>query len=177
MPDSVDPATGDVGSLTPVTVPEIDADPSEPATGHDDTPEPHEDAQADENLDADEADDGTPREARYRKRARAAEAENLQLRDALESLQRAEIQRLAVVKLADPSDLWRDGAQLADVLDDRGGIDHRKLADVIDGVLAEHPHWRQSQPRYRGPLFSGSTAKPSAAPADPWKSAFAPREE
>lgn len=124
----------------------------------------------------DDEPDGTPREARYRQRARDAEVERDKLRDLVEGMQRAEIQRLVADRLADPADLWRDGATLADLLDGAGRLDPTKLDGTVDRVLAAHPHWRKPLAPYRGPLDSGATNSRSVdMQPKGFKSAFTPR--
>lgn len=89
----------------------------------------------------------TVKEAKkYRQRAQAAEAERDTLRARLETMQRNEIERLAAEHLKDGTDLWRDGAQLADLLDDDGNIDTDKIADVAQTLVTAHPHWRKLAP-------------------------------
>ncbi|MGP4058886.1 hypothetical protein ACTWP6_29415 [Mycobacterium sp. 4D054] len=89
----------------------------------------------------------TVKEAKkYRQRAQAAEAERDTLKTRLESLQRNEIERLAAEHLKDGTDLWRDGAQLADLLDDDGNIDPTKIADLTQTLVTAHPHWRKLAP-------------------------------
>lgn len=116
--------------------------------------------------------------ARYRHRLRAAEAERDAVAGRLEVMQRGEAERLAASKLADPQDLWRDGAQLADVVDDSGRIDADKLNGLIGTVLEAHKHWARmthpaaapaSEVTANGRVTSGTGA------ADSFEDAFRPR--
>ena len=89
--------------------------------------------QADENREA----------AKYRHRAKAAESERDRLAERLTVFQRAEVERLAGTHLADGQDFWRDGAQLADVLDDGGNVDPAKVTATASALLEAHGHWRK----------------------------------
>ncbi|MFA7511858.1 MAG: hypothetical protein WCZ29_15370 [Mycolicibacterium vanbaalenii] len=121
---------------------------------------------------ADEADAEAPAEnadtvkeaKKYRQRAQAAEAERDTLRTRLESMQRNEVERLAAEHLKDGTDLWRDGAQLADLLDDDGNIDPDKITDVTQTLVTAHPHWRKLAPA--APPASIVTATDKIAPGE-----------
>ena len=65
------------------------------------------------------------REARYRRQLRDAEAERDTLRGQVETLQRAEAERVAAAHLARPEGLWAAGTALPDLLDDEGDVDPR----------------------------------------------------
>jgi hypothetical protein len=134
-----------------------------------------------EAAQAPEQDGGDPvgaREQRYRQRAQAAEAERDGLAALVEGFQRAEVQRLAADVLADPGDLWLDGAQLSDLLDDSGRVDPGKFAGVVDRLLAAHPHWRKPLAPYSGPLHSGAAnARAIDSPAPSFQSAFGPKRD
>jgi len=81
--------------------------------------------------------------ARYRRQAREAQAERDTLREQLTTMQRGEAERLAKdARLADPSDLWRDGLTPADLLDDAGNLDHDKVTAAVAELVAAHPHWQ-----------------------------------
>lgn len=114
------------------------------------------------------------RDGRYRARLRDSEAENERLRDTIAALQAAEVNRLAAAKLADPDDLFRDGAALADLCDDDGRVDPSKVDAAVNGVLAAHPHWRQPLAPVRGPLLSGATSVKLEPPSKSFVDAFAP---
>lgn len=114
--------------------------------------------------------------AKYRKRLRDTETERDTLRGRVETLQRAEIERLVTGKLADPSDLWRDGAQLDDVLDDDGNVDSDKVNDLANSLLKAHAHW--AAPRVRRTLtglHSGASVSQAPAAPKPFTAAFTPR--
>lgn len=116
--------------------------------------------------------------AKYRKRAQAAEKERDQLGERLTRMQRAEAERLAAERLKDGTDLWRDGAQLADLLSDEGDIDSDKIAAVTQTLVTAHPHWRKLAPA--APPASIVTAADKITPGDSrndFVSAFAPRSK
>jgi hypothetical protein len=78
--------------------------------------------------------------AKYRVRAREAEAERDTLAARLSVLQRAEIERLASAGLSHPSDLFSlSGNQLADYLTDDGTVDSAKVSADLEAILSERP--------------------------------------
>ena len=112
----------------------------------------------------DSADRGKDREAaRYRKQLRATEAERDELSGQLAAMservatmQRGEAERLAAEHLADGADLWRDGAELAALLDEAGNLDPSKVADAARATAAAHRHWRAPRPVKRHPFGKGA---------------------
>lgn len=130
------------------------------------------DGQSDDDTDDDR---GSGEAAKYRRRLRDTEAERDTLRQRVEHMQRAEIERLAAGKLADPADVWRDGAKLADLLDDTGNIDPDKVNGTVDGLLEAHAHWGVQQPtrppRYAAGGHSGASGVMSAKKAS-WSEAI-----
>lgn len=129
-----------------MTEPTETAEPSTAVDGSADVPVPN----GTPEPTANQPEERTPDDkeaARYRHRLRAAEGERDAVAARLEVMQRGEAERLAASKLADPQDLWRDGAALADVLDDAGHIDPAKLDAMIGTVLDAHKHWaKQTHP-------------------------------
>lgn len=115
------------------------------------------------------------RDNRYRARLRDSESEVERLRGTIESLQRAEVARLASAKLGDPADLFRDGAGLADMCGDDGTVDPAKVDNAVNGVLAAHPYWRAPLAPYRGPLRSGATSVTVDQPSKTFVDAFRPQ--
>lgn len=116
---------------------------------------------------------------RYRERLSAAEAEAEQLRGLVESMRAAEVERLATGtgRLADASDLYRDGVTVADLLGDNGRVDPAKVDGAIDAVLSSHPHWRARVAPYRGRLASGATSVQFDKPTKKFADAFRPNHE
>jgi hypothetical protein len=102
----------------------------------------------DEGVDTtdDQQSDDNREAAKYRHRAKAAEAERDQLAERLQVLQRAEVQRRAAEHLADGADIWRDGATLEDLLTDSGDIDPDKVSALAKGLVDAHRHWRKTAP-------------------------------
>jgi hypothetical protein len=118
----------------------------------------------------------TGRDHRYREQLRETEADRDRLSGLVETMQRAEIERLASGRLADPADLWRV-ASLKDMRNADGGLDLAKAGSAIDGLLEEHAHWAASRPRYAGALHSGATERPVEPRGKRWSDAFAPNTE
>lgn len=125
-----------------------------------------------------EAPDADDRPGRYRERLTTAEAEADRLRGMVESMQRAEVDRLAGAQLADAADLWRgdNAPAMADLLGDDGRVDPAKVDGAVSAVLVEHPHWRAPMARYRGEMRSGATERPTE-PRSSFASAFGPKSE
>ena len=96
------------------------------------------DDHADDHAD-DGAQDGPGREAaKYRRRLRDTEAERDTLAGRVETLQRAEAERLAADVLADPADLWLTGTDLETVLTD-GMIDADKVTARAAEITGTRP--------------------------------------
>lgn len=130
-----------------------------------------------DQSDADPADKAGAEAAKYRRRLRETEAERDNLLARVEHLQRGEIERLITGKLTDPADIWRDGAQLADLLDDDGDIDPDKVTTLLDDLVKAHPHWATQDtrtPRLSNPVSGAS--KPQPARRDSFTKAFSPKE-
>lgn len=103
--------------------------------------------------------------ARYRSRLRETEGERDALRTTIEGYHRVEAERIAADHLADGADLWRDGAEITELLGDDGRIDAGKVADAARTMVEAHPHWRKAPPRRPSQgLSSGNNfgAKPGA---------------
>jgi hypothetical protein len=83
--------------------------------------------------------------AKYRRKLRDAETTVAQLTGRLETLQTAEVERIAGQYLTDPRDLWRDGGSLGQVLDEDGNVDRAKVAAAAAEILKAHPHWRRPE--------------------------------
>jgi hypothetical protein len=124
-----------------------------------------------EQADAEHEEEGAPSEDRtgdplakvrreaagYRVKLRETEGERDRLAGVVESMQRAEAERLVtdVVEagyrhLAVGSDLWRGGVELSELLDEDGQLDRTKLKAAGARVGTEHPHWRAPAPDFSG---------------------------
>lgn len=117
---------------------------------------------------------------KFRDRLSQAEAERDALRERVDRMQRGEVERLVANRLADPGDVWRDGAQLADLLDDDGHVDPAKVDTLAAGLLDAHKHWATtSAPPRRNPASGGSGLKSGASSGEDYRrpsftDAFAP---
>ena len=66
-------------------------------------------------------------------------------------------------QLGDPSDLWRGGIELADLVDETGAVDPEKVAAAQARVVAEHPTWKS----YKFPdLGQGARGRPIGGQVD-----------
>ncbi len=90
--------------------------------------------------------------AKYRRRLREAEAERDTLGSRVETMQRAEVERLAAADLAAPADMWLTGTALPDLLDDDGDVDPAKVTDTIQRIIGDRPSWRAAP---AAPSFDG----------------------
>lgn len=91
---------------------------------------------SDDQDDAEDQDDdaggkGNKEAARYRRRLRDAEAERDALKATVESLQRAEVDRLATDAGLRPAALWANGAEVGELLADDGTVDAARVAAAI----------------------------------------------
>ncbi|MGH3967727.1 MAG: hypothetical protein ACRDTV_06320 [Mycobacterium sp.] len=146
------------GAQTPTDAPDASEAP--------DTTEAPETAATDADSHPDADGDGDREAAKYRRRLRDAEAERDQLAERLNAMQRVEAERLAAQHLADPTDLWRDGLELAELLGDDGLIDAGKVADAARATTAQHPHWTKPQPRHPAPGRGAGLRSGASNPAD-----------
>lgn len=144
MSDNMTPATEPAEA--PETGPEIPAEPSGEAAEGDHAGE-------------------HPDDVKWRQRYRQAEtqliveqARTADLGDRIAAMQRAEVERLVAVHLEDPTDLWRDGAELADLLGDNGHVDPQLVEAAALSTIEGHPHWRRAVPVKFGPPASVVTS-------------------
>jgi hypothetical protein len=78
--------------------------------------------------------------ASYRKRLRATEEERDQLREQLDRLQTAEVERLAGdAGLQVASDVWQFGAELANLRGEDGGIDQEAVSGLVGEIVKDRP--------------------------------------
>lgn len=86
-------------------------------------------------------------EAASRRRAlRATEAERDALRERVDLLDRAEVERIVSPSLADASDLW-GAVELDAVRGEDGAVDEAKVSEALAGLLEAKPHYRLDRPR------------------------------
>jgi hypothetical protein len=139
------------------------------------TETPAEDTPADASTAEDGSDDTVGNEAaKYRRRLRDTESERDTLKARLENFQRGEVERLAAAKITDPADVWRDGARVADVLDDDGNIDAAKVDGLVNGLVAQHPHWVAPRAPQLGTRSGSGASGPGDHRQPSWASALNP---
>ena len=82
--------------------------------------------------------DGTARApGKFRQRLADAEAERDTLRGKVETMQRAEVERLAAqADLAVPKAIWANGTDLGDLLDPDGRVDPERVTSAVTGAIA-----------------------------------------
>jgi hypothetical protein len=83
--------------------------------------------------------------ASRRRQLRAAEAERDQLRERVDTHDRAEVERLVAAALADPTDVW--GAVELDALREGGAVDAAKVNESVAALLEAKPHYALDRPR------------------------------
>jgi len=114
--------------------------------------------------------------ARRRVELREAQAERDTLRQQVEGLRRAEVERLASSQLAQPGDLFTVAqVQLADLLDDEGRVDPEAVEKAVTGLLATRPGLRLTSPRPGGgvPSHGLGYRRPIAPGAPTWSDVVA----
>lgn len=119
------------------------------------------------------------KEARYRVERNEARAERDALGERLTTLQRREAERLAGQHLAAGNDLWRDGLELASLVDENGDLDASKVTQAAKTVLTAHPHWAVTpsfpNPPRTGVLMSGATGSDGLVTSASWTEVLNPR--
>ncbi|AKN18397.2 hypothetical protein MHAE_08493 [Mycobacterium haemophilum DSM 44634] len=156
------------------TTVETTVDDTEVSNGADENPEG---VSADAAHEFDEQQNVNREAAKYRTERNEARAERDRLTERLTTLQRAEVERLAGAHLADGQDFWRDGTQLADVLDDAGNIDPGKVEATATGLLESHRHWRKLGPSAPSASIVTANDKIAGDARPSFVDAFRPRSE
>jgi hypothetical protein len=156
------------------TEPTPDDEPADDASGN--LPEA---SPTDDTDNTGTADDHPPprnREEQYRKRARAAEVELTLARARVSEMNRERAEEHAKQRgMADPSDLWLNGIELGDVLNDDKLVDPAKIDAAVTALLARKPHLAR-----RGPAtppastVRGDGKPPGAQTAPKLEDAFTP---
>lgn len=110
-----------------------------PAQGEAETAEPMAET---ETETADTTASKSSREAaKYRARLREVEAERDELTSQLTTWRKSEAQTMAASVLGDGADLWRDGLDVSDLVDESGLIDTDKVTAAAKAVGKLHPTW------------------------------------
>jgi hypothetical protein len=102
-----------------------------------------------------------------RRELRTVQAERDQLRGRVDASDRAEAERLAGARMADPSDLWSmDGVDLANFRDEDGVLVPELVAQSVSEVLERKPHWRKADRPGASPnLHQGARQEVAEAPS------------
>lgn len=126
-------------TTTPAETPEAGTEaPSGPQHAAQGTGEPTSETASDER---DENGRYLSREAAgYRRRLRETETERDQLREQLDRVQRAEVERLAsAAGLAVASDVWQFGATLQTLRGEDGSIDSETVSGLVADIVKDRP--------------------------------------
>ncbi len=100
--------------------------------------------------------------AKYRTRLRETEVERDGIAERLTSYQRREAERLAAATLSRASDLWLDGTEVVEMLDDEGQLDPEKVTAAVASVLDGRPQLEAGRVRPRPDRAQGGTVAPQA---------------
>lgn len=112
---------------------------------------------------------------KYRRQARAAETELEKARATVSAHNRQAAETLAAGKMANGADLWVAGVDLDQLIDDEGKVDPARVADAVDAVLGERPHWAVPKPAQGG--FDGGArrhAEPEPDRDETWAKVLQP---
>jgi hypothetical protein len=162
-----EPQDGQDGSTTPGGT----SDTRDDAQAQDGAQSAAQDGQDGDNGQDD--DRGGGREAKFRRRAREAEAERDTLRGTVERLQRREVERLAGEHLAEPGDVWTvGGAELAALLDDGGDVDPGAVRRAAEALVRSRPGLARPGGA-RGGLPMGQGRRHSPASGASWREVIA----
>jgi hypothetical protein len=138
------PAAGDPPTDPPETTPPGPTSPPVPA------PDPPADPTS--PVDGDPPDLAAVRReaAGYRTRLRDTEQERDQLRDRVEAMERADVERIAAASgMAVPSDLWLLVGGLDELRVD-GALNPDRVSERVGTILRERPSWKRPTPAPAG---------------------------
>lgn len=114
---------------------------------------------------------GNKEAAKYRRQLREAEAERDTLTERVAALQRAEAERIAGEKIAQPSALWASGVTLDTLLDADGNVDAGKVREATDAATSVLGLTKT----LRGPILPNQGKHPDrAVTRDTFEAAFSP---
>lgn len=108
--------------------------------------------------------------AKYRRQLRDTEAQRDQLGQRLAAMQRSQAETMAREHLADGADMFRDGLELTELLDEDGNLDPAKVTEAAKAARKAHPHWAAPRPikrRSRGGIVSGAVSPDDALRVPP----------
>lgn len=113
------------------------------------------------------------RDVRYREQLRAAEAERDTLRQTVETMQRAEVERLAADHLTKPAALWTVGVELASLVSEDGTVDPDRVATAAQNARQQLGLEDPQAKLRRGPVVprEGTTVQ-SGGKSSSWNDAF-----
>lgn len=113
------------------------------------------------------------REARYRVQLRETEAERDTLAGRIETMQRAEVERLAADVIGKPTALWATATTLADLLDDDGQVDPDKVAAAAHAAKEKLGlEIGEAARKKRGPVVPREGTGTGHSSHNAWKDAF-----
>ncbi len=118
---------------------------------------------------------GNSEAAKYRTRLRAVEAERDALAARVAAFTRAEVERHAAARLADPDDLFSLGrVEVADLFDDEGLVDVDKVEQAVTDLLERKPRLAADyQPDAEG--FDGGARQSVSGSPPSWSSVLGGR--
>lgn len=109
--------------------------------------------------------------AKYRHRAKEAEAERDALAEQVTALRRAAVEDRLKAQHVAPAGFWAAGVQLEDLLDDEGNLDDEKVKTAADNAVETLGLERVGV--HMKPVHAeGRTTR--ATPSKSWESAFSP---
>ncbi len=106
---------------------------------------------------------GNAEAARYRTRLRETEVERDSIAERLTGYQRREAERIAEGTLSRPADLWLDGTEVGELLNDEHQVDPEKVTAAVASVLTDRPQLEAGRVRPRPDRAQGGTV-PKQAP-------------
>ncbi len=117
--------------------------------------------------DVDSKDKGSSREARYRVRAKEAEARAEALEATVMAYHQRDVDRLVGGRVTDPEDFWRlSDVDLGDLLDEETGVvSEEAVTAAVDELLERKPHLAREEPVD----FDGGSRRPVATSTASWQ--------
>lgn len=114
--------------------------------------------------------------AKYRVRAKQAEARVEELAQRVARLQQAEVDRLASAQLSDPDDLRVFGTTVADLVNEAGDLDPALVEAAVEALLERKPTLARG---YVGDVdgFDGGSRQGVSKSSASWSSVLSGREQ